>query len=198
MTLPKWYDGRWPRSAVLAVAIAFGAVVIGACDDEFSFGPDIRTDTATVYSLAVPELNLPSAYSFGSLFRGPQILETVEPGIWDLAIDTQNGVLVAVLPADFGLITRTRITTLPNDPVFETVVEAPQDTLVYSAVGPIPLSTSEVYVMRSHEEQGTFGARCTYFTKFQPTRLDLAAGVVDFISATNANCNDRRLVPENP
>lgn len=196
MTLLKRYYGRWPRNAFLVLLATCAAAAMGACDDEFRFLPDMRTDTATLFSLAVPELNLPSAYSLGSLFRGPQILETVDPGIWDIAIDTQDGALVIVMPADFGLVTRARITTLPDNPAFETVVEAPRDTTVYMATGPVTLSTAEVYVIRSHEEQGTFGARCTYFTKLQPLRLDVAAGEVDFISTTNANCNDRRLVPE--
>lgn len=197
MTLLKRYDGRWPRNALLALFLACTGTVAGACGDEFVLPEDLLSDTVTLFSLDVPRLNLPSAYSFGRNFHSPQILETVDPGIWDLGIDTQNGALVGVLPADFGLVTRARISVLPNNPAFETVTEAPRDTTLYTAVGPIPLSTSEVYVIRSHEEQGTFGARCTYFTKLQPTRLDVAAGEVEFIYTTNRNCSDRRLVPEN-
>lgn len=182
--------------AVQVLALLGLIAATSACEDEFQFLPEMRPDTATVYSLALPQLNLPSAFSLGATAFGPRVFETVEAGTWDIVLDTEDGALVLLLPEDFGLITRTRITTLANNPAFETVVEAPRDTALYVASGPVTLSTSEVYVVRSHEEPGLFGARCTYFTKLQPIRLDAAAGEADFNLATNVNCNDRRLVPE--
>lgn len=188
---------RRPRRHVGALGLALAAALAtGACDDAFTFDPDIRIDTVTVFSLAVPRLNLPSAFSFSAQTLGPQVLETTGPDSWDVAFDTQDGTLTVTPPGAFGLVSRARITELPGSPVFETVEEAPRDTIVYTASDALPLRTDAVYVVRTHEEAGLFfGARCVYFAKFQPLRLDVAEGEIDFVYQTNLNCNDRRLVP---
>ena len=184
-----------PRVVFISVLLGLG---LGGCDDAFSFDPDIRSDTVTVFSLAVPRLNLPSAFSFTRLGGTvPVILESSGGDNWDVAFDTREGQLAVLPPGAFGLISRARVTELPGDPAFETVTEAPRDTAVYTGVDALPLRTGAVYVVRSREELGTFGARCIYFTKLQPLRLDVDAGEIDFRYDANVNCNDRRLVPEN-
>ena len=62
---------------------------------------EANVGTALIYSMARPELNLPTAFDFVSRFP-VKIQEPGVTGIWDLALDTQGGQLVFLPPGALG------------------------------------------------------------------------------------------------
>lgn len=179
----------------------FGAfLVTTGCDDDF-FEPRWFADPqeATLYSLAVPDLNLPSAFSFidGAAMR---IESSQAVGRWDVALDTQDGELVFLPPRALGVQSpaqsRVRITVLP-DTAFDEVRVAPADTTLYSSEDPVPVALGNVYVVRTRQVAGSFGRACVHYGKAEPLSLDVEAGRLTFLFDISPVCNDRRLVPPN-
>lgn len=170
------------------------ALVLGACDDDpFRIDWEVAPDTVLLYSLARPELGLPSAFNFNRR----QFIEIEAPGAtgtWDLAVDTQDGELVLLVPGAMGLQSRARITSLTGM-TFEEVREAPADTSAYIADMPVPVELGPVYVVQTGESTSSFGARCVYYAKLEALDVDAALGTLRFVYDSNPVCNSRDLIP---
>ena len=154
---------------------------------------DADVDTVVVYSLARPELNLPTAFDFVNRF----LVEVHDPGAtgsWDLLVDTQNGQLVFVPPGALGITSEVMFLALPEMD-FDDVLQAPKDTTLYSVDVPIRVETSTVYVLRTHQGFDRFGLPCLYYGKFQPIEADPLVGTVRFLYDVSRLCDDRGLVP---
>ena len=151
--------------------------------------------SALLYSLARPELNLPSAFDF----LGGVALELQEPGAtgtWDLVLDTQDGQLVFLPPGALGITSEVMVLEVPGMD-FDDVTEAPADSTLYSKDQPVPVETSSVYILRTREGQTQFGGRCVFYGKLQPTGADPALGTVTFQYDVSPLCGDLGLIPEN-
>lgn len=185
------------RRLAAVTLVCAGVLALGACeDDPFGLGNwNADPDTALLYSLARPDLNLPSAINFDR-----RILLRVESpdatGNWDIAVDTEGGGLVFLAAPALGINSRARIATFPGMD-FDEVVRAPSDTTVYVATEPVPVDLSTTYVIRTGEGIGSFGQRCVFFAKLQPLEVDVARGTVRFVFDSNPICNQFDLVPPN-
>jgi hypothetical protein len=172
------------------VPLLVAVLALAACGDELTDPSWLAAaDTAVLFSLARPELDLESAFSF--LDRVAVPLE--RPGAatqWDVAVDTRAGQLVLLTPNAMGINSRARIAALPGQS-FDLVVEAPADTLLYTATTPVPVQLTAVYVVRTNARSGG----CSSYAKLQALAIDVAAGRLEFKYDTNPFCNDRRLVP---
>ena len=152
-----------------------------------------RVDTVLIYSLARPELNLPSGFDF--LRRVPvEIQSSGATGSWDLLLDTQDGQLVFLLPGALDITSATLVLPMPGT-AFEDVLRAPKDTTLYTRDGPVPVQTSTVYVLRTHRGPNRFGLVCVFFGKLQPLVVEPAHGTVQFTYDVNTVCDDRALIP---
>jgi hypothetical protein len=169
-----------------------GILALPGCEDSFADPTWVALpDTAILFSLARPELELESAFNFYE--RRTVALE--RPGaatVWDVALDTRGGQLVLIAPGALGITSRARVTTLPGM-TFAEVQEAPLDTLAYTATTPVPLSTSSVYVIRTAGSAQCGGG--SFYAKMQPLAIDVASGRLEFVYDSSPFCNDRRLVP---
>jgi hypothetical protein len=189
MTPPK----RWHVPA----AAAFAALLMGltACgDDPFSFDWSDVPDTVQLYSLARSELNLPSGFSFGPPPTAAVVEEPNATGTWDIAIDTQGGEMVLLPPGALGITASARISPL-GAMNFDDVKEAPEDTLLYVADDPVPLSGGRVYVVKTNRRPGSFGSSCVYYAKMEPVTIDVSGGTLLFRYVASPICNSRDLVP---
>ena len=182
------------RSVVVAAAAFFFTSMAGACgDDPFAITWISTPDTTLLYSLARPELNLPTAFD---LYDRLEFAVEV-PGAtdqWDLVVDTRDGQLVMLAPGALNITNKARITVIPGVD-FEDVTEAPADTAVYTATGPLPLSVSNVYVIRTREQSTRFGF-CSLYAKMQPIELDQELQRAYFVFDNNPRCEDRSLRPD--
>ena len=185
--------------APLRVLVALGSVVLvglGACSDNpFEIQWSAAPDTVLLYSLARPELNLPSAININR-----RILVRVEApdasGSWDLAVDSDGDSFFFLPPGALGVVSRAGITKIgPVD--FLEVTVAPRDTIVYSVRTPLLAELGNVYVVRTGESRGAFGLRCVYFAKLEPIDIDVEGGTIDFVYDSNPVCNDLSLIPPN-
>ncbi len=152
-----------------------------------------QVDTVLIYSLARPELNLPSGFDF----LNRQLVELQAPGAtgaWDLLLDTRDGQLVFLPPGVIQITSAAMVLPLPGM-VFDDVIRAPKDTTLYTRDQPVPLSTSTVYVLRTHQGADRFGFPCTFWGKLQPIEVDLASGAVRFEYDVSTLCDDRGLIP---
>jgi hypothetical protein len=184
---------RTLRPAAVALLLAAGGLL--ACDDD-PFGLDdwiADPDTLLLYSLARPEINLPSVANlyqkFTLLVQSPG-----STGSWDIALDTREDGLVFLTPLSLGITSRARIAPFPGQS-FDDLTEAPSDTTEYIAEDPVPVELGTSYVVRTSEYTGNFGQRCVFYSKLEPLELDHAAGTVRFVVDTNPICNERALVP---
>jgi hypothetical protein len=181
--------GRAGRLLVLVAALASAA-----CDDEL-LDPSwvAAADTAVLYSLARPELQLESAFNLIER-RTVAIEQPAAATQWDIALDTRAAQLVLLTPNALGITSRARIAALPGQS-FDLVVEAPADTLLYTATNPVPLQLTATYVVRTDSRSTSIGGGCSYYAKLQPLTIDVPTGRLQFKYETNPFCNDRRLVP---
>jgi hypothetical protein len=166
---------------------------LAACDDDL-LDPTwtAAPDTAVLFSLARPELDLESAFNFNA--RAVVALE--QPGNalqWDIALDTRAGQLVLLTPNALGITSRARIAALPGM-TFAQVEEAPADTLLYSGLAPVPVQRNAVYVVRT-DARTSAGGGCSFYAKLEPLVVDPAQGRLEFVFDSNPFCNDRRLLP---
>jgi len=72
---------------------------------------------------------------------------------------------------------------------------APSDTLLYVTDKPVPVELGTIYVVRTHEQIGSYGRICVYYGKLEPLEIDLQAGVLRFLQDTSPVCNNRSLLP---
>jgi hypothetical protein len=189
------HASRGPRRALgIAPVLAALTGAIGACgDDPFSFRWSDVPDTAQIYSLARPELNVASGFSF--LDGASLVIERpAVTGLWDAVLDTQGGELVLLPPGALGVSSRARIAALPGI-AFGDVTEAPGDTLVYVANDPVPVVAGTTYVIRTNVRPCSFGSAGTYYAKMEPITIDAVGGTLTFRYVTNPICNSRDLVP---
>jgi hypothetical protein len=155
---------------------------------------EARVDTALVYSLARPELNVFSGFDF--VTRLP--IRAQAPGAtgqWDLLLDTQGGQLVFLPPGALDIESATLLLPIPGT-AFGDVLKAPKDTTRYTRDLPLPVEIGTVYVLRTHRGRNQFGLSCSFYGKFQPVVVDPAQGTVQFAYDVNTICNDRALIPE--
>lgn len=184
---------RFPRRAAGVAALVVGTW-LAACDDnllEPRWASDI--DTVQLFTLARPELNLPSAFSFNDR-RTHRVEGVGATGNWDLALDTREGGLVFMPPGALSITSRAGI-SVREGVTFEEVREAPTDTAEYSTAEPVPVEVSTVYAVRTHQIAGSFGRRCVFFAKMEVVEIDAEVGTVMFRYEANPVCNDPRLVP---
>jgi hypothetical protein len=181
---------RVPR-AVTVTALAF---MLAACgDDPFSFDWSDRPDTVQIYSLARPELNLFSGFSFFDRVA-VRVEDPNASGAWDIALDTRNSELVLLPPGALGITARARISTL-RGVNFDDVVEAPGDTLLYEGNQPVPVVSGTVYVVSTNRRLGNFGSNCVYYAKMEPVLIDVVEGILRFRYVSSPICNSRDLTP---
>lgn len=180
--------------APLLAAAAFLALASVACgDDPFRIEWDVAPDTVLLYSLARPELNLPSAFNLNQ--RRRVLIESPgATGGWDFAVDTQNGAIVLLTPGAMGLDSRARIASVSGTPFLD-VRKAPADTALYVADAPVPVEMGPIYIIQTGESTGAFGTRCVYYGKLEALNIDPALGTLVFQYDSNPVCNDRSLVP---
>ena len=152
-----------------------------------------RVDTVLVYSLARPELNLPSAFDFVNRLTW-EVEEPGATGFWDLLIDTKDGELVFLPPGGIDIPSAAMVLELP-EMSFDDVVKAPKDTTLYSKDMAVPIKTSSVYVLRTHQGANRFGVLCSFFGKIHPLEVEPAVGTVRFEYDVSTLCDDRSLVP---
>lgn len=179
--------------AVLAVATILVVGVVG-CDDPYAIDWEESPDTVLIYSLARPEMNLPSAFDFVS--NVPLMVESpLSTGQWDLALDTQGGELVFLPPGALGVASSSRLAHFPNT-TWDDVTQAPSDTTQYSRADPVPVRAGDIYVLRTHVSRGFYGMSCVYFGRIQPLEIDVDGGVLRFMYDVSPVCNSLRLIPD--
>ena len=185
--------GRWRAPRVAAVAAGLAMALTACGDDPFTFRWSDAPDTAQIFSIARPELNAASGFSFydGLAFA---IELPVATGRWDVALDTEGGSLVLLPPGALGITSRARIAALPATS-YSDVTEAPADTLLYEANDPVPVVAGTIYVIRTNLRPGSFNSSCTYYAKMEPIDIDLAGGSLTFQYITSPICNSRDLIP---
>lgn len=189
-------SSRRPLRARLAAVVAVLGVVAStaACgDDPFAVRWVATPDTVTLFSLARPQLNLPSAFDFRN--RTAVVVESPgSTGSWDMAVDTRDGRIVMLPARVLGVDSRAAIVPLPGM-TYEELVEAPADTALYIQDRPVPVELGSVYVIRTRRAVGSFGTRCFYYAKMQPLSTDVGSGTFTFFYDAARVCNDRRLIP---
>jgi len=184
------------RIAPLLAVTAACVVALAACgDDPTSYDWSDVPDTAQIYSLARPELNIVSGFSFSDGLSYALELP-LATGRWDAALDTRDGALVLLPPGALGISSRARIAVLPGTTLAD-VTEAPADTLLYESTNPVTVADGTVYVIRTNLRGGSFGATCSYYSKMEPVEIDVAGGRLRFRYVTSPICNSRELVPPN-
>jgi hypothetical protein len=173
-------------SRLAGALLVVSAVACG--DDPFQVNWEARPDTILLYSLARPELGLPSAFNFNRR----QFIEIENPGAtgnWDLALDTQDGDLVFLMPGAMGIQSRARIATLEGM-TFEEVRVAPADTAAYEGFDPVPVELGPIYVVQTDQT-----GQCVYYSKLEALEADVTLGTLRLLYDGSPVCNSRELVP---
>lgn len=194
MNQPLSYGFR--RLPIVAVYVASITGLSGCGENIFEQKWTVaRVDTVLIYSLARPELNLPTGFDFVNRLT-VEIQAPGATGTWDLLLDTQDGQLVFLPPGALEIISEVMFLAMP-DMAFDDVIEAPQDSTLYTKDQPLPVEMSSVYVLRTHAAPGRFGLVCSYYGKLQPVLIEPVLGTVAFEYDVSTLCDDRGLIPEN-
>lgn len=176
----------------LLFASSFGVTACGENIFEIKW-TQARVDTVLIYSLARPELNLPSGFDF--LSRVPvEIHRPGATGVWDLLVDTQDGQLVFLPPGALDIVSDAMVLPLPGQS-FDDVIKAPKDSTLYTRDLAVPVETSSVYVLRTHRGTDRFGFPCSFYGKLHPLEVDPVLGTVRFEYDVSTLCDDRGLIP---
>jgi len=155
---------------------------------------EAKPDTALIYSLSRPEMNLPSGFDL--VERNAITIEQSDvTGTWDFLLDSRNGELVFVPPAVFGIESEAKMIQLPGMN-FDEVLEAPSDTSSYSSDVVLPVQTGSVYVVQTHRGRNKFGMMCVFYGKLQPLEIRKTNGTVKFVFDRNELCGELNLVPK--
>ena len=176
----------------LAAIFTLAAAACGRNPFELTW-VDPKVDTALIYSMVRPELNLPSAFDF----HGHRLVRIEAPGStggWDVVLDTQGGQLVLLPPGVLGIESEAGIVAFPGLR-FDELTEAPRDTASYKRDEPIALDASSSYVIRTHRGPDRFGIQCVFYAKFEPLEIDPELGTLLFVYDVNPLCGERSLVP---
>ena len=180
---------------LMAVALAAFSGLAACDDDPFQINWAADADTARLFALSRPELNLPSAFDFFA--RAPIRLEAPMTGdSWDAAVDTRDGELVWLPPLALGVPSDAGIAVLENE-TFLGARMAPRDTTRYTTDQPVPIRAGRIYVIRTRRVPGAFGSLCNYYGKAEALELDPVGGQVTFQYDISPVCNNRELVPPN-
>ena len=184
------------RSALAGSALVLFILpyIVGCDDDLFKINWVENPDTAIIYSLARPELNLLSAFDF--LLRVPVQIESPNAtGQWDIVVDTQEGQLVLLPPGALGVLGSNAKISPMVGMSFDEVRVAPSDTARYIGDAPVPLNMGSTYVIQTRKGRDFYGRYCTFFGKMEPLALDPVLGRVRFQFDVSPECNNRRLYP---
>lgn len=193
MTHPRRFQhGRAP--VALVGATTFAILLAGCSDDPFAFDWNDTPQTVLLYSLARPELNLASGFSFNRHSR-VRIENATATGTWDIALDTQGGQLVLLPPGALGITGSTARIAALSGVTLDDVIEAPADSAAYSTADPVAVTAGTVYVVRTNRAPGSFGSRCVYHAKMEPTVIDIVGGTLTFRYVSSPICNSRSLIP---
>ncbi len=184
----------WRSALCCVVTGTLGLLTVACGRNPFELQwVESKLDTAMIYSMARPELNLPSAFDF----KGHRSLRIESPGstgAWDLVLDTQGGELVFLPPGALGRDSEAGIAPL-RGVRFDDLREAPEDTLSYKEDEPVTLETGSAYVIRTHRSRDRFGVLCSFYGKFELLAIENQFGTVQFVYDVNPLCGDRMLVP---
>ncbi len=184
-----------PASLVVAAVALTVCVVVATCDDDpFKIEWIENQDTVTLYSLAVPYLNVSSGFDFWSR-RALRIEAASSTGAWDMAIDTDGARLVLLPPGALGVLSEARLAPMAGE-TYEGLDEAPADSTRYVSKDPVPARGGDVFVVRTHEQTGLFGQRCKYYGKFEVLEADVDGGRLTFRFDMNPECDSRKLQPK--
>ncbi|HCR03625.1 MAG TPA: hypothetical protein DIU18_00395, partial [Gemmatimonadetes bacterium] len=164
-------------------------LAVSGCDEDDSFFTwTASPDTAALYSLSRPELTLLSAFNFRQ--RSTVRIENIGVGVpWDIALDTRSGQLVLLAPGALGVESQARVARLPGMS-FDEIVEAPEDSLLYSETQPVPLDLTSAYVVRTDLRGSPYGGTCVFYFKLQPLTIDVVEGYLEFVFDGSPACND--------
>ncbi len=180
-----------PRSICALILVVMAVAACG--DDPFQVRWEENLRERVLYSLDRDERNRPAGFEMLTgntvIIEGPGAI-----GQWDFALDRSDGVLALYPPRAFGVTSNAGIAPIPGAD-FDEVREAPADTLAYRTRDPVPLEAGTVYVIRTREQQGSFGRRCRYYGKLEAVEIDSEGGVFRFVFDTSPDCNNRSLVP---
>ncbi len=187
-------EGSPRRRARLSAWAALLLGVMGCGDDPFFFNWESNPDTARLYALSRPELNLASAFDF----RDRQALRLEAPHVgtsWDVAVDTDGLAFFWLLPGALGIESEAAMAPTEPGTVFVELSDAPEDTAAYVAQGRVALTQGAVYVVRTRKHSGTWGSVCNYYGKVQPLVARPETGVVEFQFDVSPICNSLELLP---
>ncbi len=184
---------RGVGSALLAALVALSVGLAACGDDPFDFPWAASPDTVLLYSLARPELNLEAAYNFHNRVK-VRVEAARATGTWDVAVDTRGGQLVFLPPGALGISSKASLTALPGLS-FDDVLDAPEDTAVYSKFAAVPVEMETVYVVKTSRSPGIFGTACSYYAKLVPLVIDVEGGTLRFMFDASPVCNSLRLIP---
>ncbi len=183
--------GLKPAPVAALVALSVGLATCGG--DPFAFPWVISPDTVLLYSLARPELNLEAAFNFNNR-RKVRVEAARATGTWDVAVDTRGGQIVLLPPGALGISSKASVVALPGLS-FDDVLEAPEDTAVYSRFEAVPVHMGTVYVVKTGRSPGIFGTSCSYYAKLEPLVIDVEGGTLRFVFDASPVCNSLRLIP---
>jgi hypothetical protein len=176
------------------------ALAVSACDDPFfgAFDPIIATDTIELQAPILAQAQLPSALdvtAVGGFIHGGRFPERSEDaGAWDFAVSLRDGALVLVPPAAYGFDSRAGLTPPIQGVTFEGLHDVPAGAR-FVTDSTLVVEPGAIYVVRSREFAGGFGAGCLQYAKVQALEADAATGTLRVQVATNERCFDTRLVP---
>jgi hypothetical protein len=178
----------------VALVIFVLPYVMGCDDDLFKIDWVENPDTALLYSLARPELNLLSAFNF--LQRTPVPIESPSStGQWDIVLDTQEGGLVLLPPGAVG-VSGSRARIIPMEGMsYDEVREAPSDTTLYVGDAAVSVNMGSTYVIRTRQSRDLYGRVCVFYGKMSPLAMDPVLGTLSFVFDVSPECNSRRLYP---
>jgi hypothetical protein len=78
---------------------------------------------------------------------------------------------------------------------FDDIIDAPEDSLLYSQTEPVVLDLNSGYVVQTDLRTSPFGGTCVFYAKLQPLTIDVVAGSLKFVFDASPLCNDPMLVP---
>lgn len=174
---------------------------LAGCEDStgLDFNPVLVSDTVTVAAPLPQNDHLPTALditsdrAFG--VNGGRFPELPRDALqWDFAVRIQDGQLVLVPAGGIGLSSRAALTDALEGVVFEELREVPGQSR-FNDSSAVVMREGAVYAGRSREASNVFGGVCIQFSKFQPTEVDVDAGLLRLRIVTNEQCGDPRLVP---
>ena len=171
--------------------IAGLAALLGACGD--STEPILiplpeEPTQATVYDFVTGDILDPSAFDVITRSR----VRTDQVSGWDFVYfeDEALGPVIVTRGSYFededeqaGAL----VTTFP----FDLVTEAPDEGYVIQE--PVPISTGDVFVVRSRSDRAFGNLRCRRYGKFLVEVIDAELGALTFSHIVNPNCENRDL-----